>query len=467
MTLPVEDPTRFRRSVRAEDPRDIKPRYCVWEITLACDLGCKHCGSRAGNTRQHELTTAQCLEVVEQLKDSGFTEVTLIGGEAYLREDWDTIAAAITQRGMSCTMATGGRGMDAERVRRAEDAGLSHISFSLDGLEATHDAQRGVQGSWRAAVEGMERVAKSSMNVGMNSQINRLSAPELPALARLLIDMGGKGWQTQLTVPMGRGADRPRLLLEPYELLDLFPLLAWIKTERLRPHGVGLFPGNNIGYFGPYEEVLRYGGQVGTHWTGCHAGRHCVGVEADGKIKGCPSLPSDHFTGGYTHEARSQTSQGGHAKIVDVMRDAPEVNHSRLRSRDDLWGYCATCYYGDVCLGGCTWTAHCTMGKAGNNPFCIHRALEHESRGLRERLVRVAPPPGLPFDNGRFEIIVEEWPEEPALEGGAEPPATFLGFPLERLLALDWRDPSVWDDAPRREILRREARDGDLVMISG
>lgn len=445
----VEDPTALRRSIQGTEDQEIAPRYCVWEITLACDLGCKHCGSRAGNTRSSELSTEQCLDVVQQLKEGGFTEVTLIGGEAYLRPDWDIIASAITKAGMSCSMATGGRGINAERVKRAEDAGMSHISFSIDGLEETHDAQRGFIGSWKTAIEGAERVAASSMNVGMNTQINRLSMPELPAISRLLVDLGVKGWQIQLTVPMGRGADRPQLLLQPYELLDLFPLLAWIKTERLNPGGARLFPGNNIGYFGPYEEVLRYGGQQGTHWTGCQAGKHCIGVEADGKIKGCPSLPSDIYTGGYTQDDQ----------IIETMYNAPELNHVRQRTREDLWGYCKTCYYADVCKGGCTWTAHCTMGRSGNNPFCIHRAIEYEQQGLRERLVRTVPPPGEPFDHGRFEIILEEWTQEEPLNPEEMP--TLLGHSLVDLLNRDWRDGSVWTDAQRRDLLKRAPR---LVM---
>ena len=32
------------------------PRYVVWELTLKCDLACRHCGSRAGRVRQDELT---------------------------------------------------------------------------------------------------------------------------------------------------------------------------------------------------------------------------------------------------------------------------------------------------------------------------------------------------------------------------------------------------------------------------
>src|SRR5262249_54839548 len=61
--------------------------YAVWEITLACNLRCVHCGSRAGKARPNELTTAEALDLVEQLADLGVAEVSLIGGEAFLRPD--------------------------------------------------------------------------------------------------------------------------------------------------------------------------------------------------------------------------------------------------------------------------------------------------------------------------------------------------------------------------------------------
>ena len=43
------------------------PVHVVWEITLACNLKCAHCGSRAGRARPDEMTTAECLAVVDQL----------------------------------------------------------------------------------------------------------------------------------------------------------------------------------------------------------------------------------------------------------------------------------------------------------------------------------------------------------------------------------------------------------------
>ena len=98
-----------------------RPIYAVWEITLACDLACRHCGSRAGRARPDELSTEECLDLVRQLAELGVREVTLIGGEAYLRADWLEIVAAIRAHGMTPTMRSAGAvSMQSERAARAK-----------------------------------------------------------------------------------------------------------------------------------------------------------------------------------------------------------------------------------------------------------------------------------------------------------------------------------------------------------
>jgi len=374
------------------------------------------------------------------MAELGFREVTLIGGEAYLREDWDIIATEISKSGMTCGMTTGARGFTAERLQRAVDAGIKSISVSIDGLERTHNAQRGVKDSWRNAVESAERIAKTDIRLANNTQINRLSMPELPALADMLINIGCKAWQIQLTVPMGHAADRPDLLLQPYDLLTLFPLLTWIKENRLESEGITLFPGNNIGYFGPFESLLRYNGQAGSHWGGCPAGAWSIGLEADGKIKGCPSLPSGNYTGGNTKTDR----------LADVLASAKPVTFIRERTERDLWGFCQTCYYADICKAGCTWTAQVFLGRPGNNPYCIHRALQHEKQGKRERFSRVSHAPGLPFDQGRFELLLEDMPL-------TEDAPTVCGFTFDEVLALDWRSSSgIWDEKQLQKIIEKD-----------
>jgi radical SAM protein with 4Fe4S-binding SPASM domain len=388
------DPTK---AVRWWDGPDEPPRVCVWEITLQCDLGCRHCGSRAGKARPDELSTSEALDVVRQLAALGIREVTLIGGEAYLREDWVDIAAAITEAGMTCTMVTGGFGLDGLRVQEARAAGVRRIGVSIDGIGATHDRLRGRIGSFEAALAAAERITAAGIDFSVNSQINRVSLPELEAIARLIAEIGARAWQVQLTVALGRAADRPELILQPFHMLTLMPLLLRIKRTVLDPAEVLFVPGNNVGYFGPLERSLRLGGERGHMWNGCLAGRAALGLEADGTLKGCPSLPTAAYAAGSVRDT----------PIAELWRESPKITGLGRRSRADLWGFCADCEHGERCLGGCTWTAQALFGRPGNNPFCDHRARTLAAEGRRERIRLVERAPGQPFDHGRFELVEE------------------------------------------------------------
>jgi len=240
------------------DPRDTvrfwtegaRPTICVWEITLKCNLACKHCGSRAGPERLDELSTEEALKTVHYLHEAGVKEVILIGGEAYLRDDWLDIAAEITGLGMRCTMVTGGFQFDAFHLQEALAVGIEIIGISIDGIATTHDHLRGKIGSFEAAVK-TARLVRSSGVIGLtiNSQVNALSMPELFRLAELVVEVGASAWQLQVTVALGRAADRPEMLMQPYQMRELLPMLHRIKTDILDPANVQLFLGNNIGYF--------------------------------------------------------------------------------------------------------------------------------------------------------------------------------------------------------------------------
>ncbi len=371
----------------------------VWELTLACDLACGHCGSRAAKPREGELTTAEALDVVSQLAELGAREVSLIGGEAYLRDDWTTIARAIADAGMICSMVTGGRGFTKERARAARDAGLDSVSISVDGIGPTHDVQRGVAGSFEAAVRAFENLAEAGVPVSANSQLNRLSFPELDAMLDLFLQHGAHGWQVAMTVPMGRAQEHPDWLFQPRDLLVVFPKLAEL-SARAKAAGLRLFPGNNVGYFGPHEERLRgVGAEEGqtAYFQGCHAGVAGLGLEADGAVKGCPSLPTASYTGGHVRTER----------IASIWERAGELSFNRSDRAHELWGFCGGCYYRSVCKGGCSWTAHVFFGRRGNNPYCHHRALEHEKQGLHEVLPLRTPGDGSPFDHGAWDVRVE------------------------------------------------------------
>ncbi|MBZ5715290.1 radical SAM/SPASM domain-containing protein [Nannocystis pusilla] len=402
-SLPRPDDRRARAGVAGEVP---SPRYAVWELTLKCDQKCIHCGSRAGAARPGELSTAEALQLVADLRALGVGEVTLIGGEAYLRDDFILIARAIRNAGMDCTMTTGGLNLTEERVAALAEAGVRSVNLSIDGTEAAHDALRGVPGSFRRAFAALERLRAAGVARAVNTQINRLTLPTLEALQSLLLAEGIGGWQLQITAPFGNAADHPEILLQPFMLLEVFAVLERL-VARGAPHGQRLWPANNLGYFGPLEAELRGRQKAGGHYKGCIAGRHALGIEADGTIKGCPSL------GGRANAAGNVRER----PLREIWDSAPELQFTRKRTVDDLWGYCRECYYNDVCMAGCSATSEPLLGRPGNNPYCHHRALELDRAGLRERVEPVAPAPGVPFDHGLYRVVREAKDPELAARG--------------------------------------------------
>jgi len=402
--LPTADSRRLSKTWSGTAP---VPRLAVWEITLACDQQCIHCGSRAGAARPGELSTEECLDLVRQMKDIGVGEVVLVGGEAYLRNDFILIIRAIRDAGMSATMTTGGRTLTRARADAMVEAGISAVNVSIDGMEQAHDRLRGSEGSWRAAFAAMGHLRAAGANVHCNTQINRLSRNDLRPLQRALAQAGVTAWQLQITAPFGNAGDHPEILLQPYMYPALFDELEQLADDA-DTLGMKIWPANNLGYFGPLEARLRRLQKRGGHYKGCGAGRYVLGIEANGAIKGCPSLGGAANIGGTVREH----------SLRQIWEHAHELKYTRERTVTALWGYCGQCYYADVCRAGCTATSEPLLGRPGNNPFCHHRAQELAREGLRERIELVSKGPGLPFDHGLYRVITEALdPERRAAEG--------------------------------------------------
>ncbi len=401
------------RTAIGDEMNEVRPLLAVWELTMKCDQPCQHCGSRAGPARASELSPAEVLDVASRLVDMGCREVALIGGEAYLRPDLRDIVALLAGRGVRVTMQTGGRAFTAERARMLKDAGMTAIGVSVDGPEDVHDLLRGNAGSHAAALRALDNARDVGMVTTANTQVNRLNYRRLRETLAPLFARGIEAWQLQLTTPMGHAADRPEWLLEPFRIVEVIDTLAEIQAETLEVWQKGdrtrvpfnVSPGNNIGYFGPHEQLLRSRPMgLEEHWQGCRAGLNLISLESDGTVKPCPSLPTAPYRAGNVRDER----------IEDIwQKSSPEIAFARGAPTDDLWGFCATCYYGEVCRGGCSWTTHTVLGRRGNNPYCYHRVESLKKRGVRERLEQKERAAGEPYDFGRFELVEEPWVDDP------------------------------------------------------
>ena len=176
----------------------------------------------------------------------------------------------------------------------------------------------------------------------------------------------------------------PRMLLQPWDLLDVVPRVAALK-QRARADGILLMPGNNLGYFGPEEALLRSLARRRRGPLARLPGRPLRdGHRVRRRRQGLP-VAADRAL------RRRQPARAAARRASGTTR--PSSRFTRERTVDDLWGFCRTCAFADICLGGCTFTAHALFGRPGNNPYCHFRARIARERGLRERLVPREPRP--------------------------------------------------------------------------
>jgi radical SAM protein with 4Fe4S-binding SPASM domain len=276
-----------------------------------------------------------------------------------------------------------------------------------------HDRLRGVPGSFRQALTAIEEFARAGITPGSNTQVNRLSAPVLEETYEHIYAAGARMWQIQLTVPAGNAAEQVDLILQPWQIPETYDTLARL-FERGRKAGFRLFSGNNIGYFGPYEHLWRTMTDEPAYWDGCGAAESGMAIEADGVVKGCPSLHKGEYGGGNIRD-------GSLTDIWLAMQASVRPNVER-----PAWGFCGTCYYKSVCKSGCTWTAGALLGVPGNNPMCDHRARTLRDAGLRERFEQVSAAPDEPFAQGLWRLALE------TLDGAPLPESAYPVSPQPR-----------------------------------
>lgn len=344
------------------------PRNVVWELTLACNLRCRHCGSRAGQARDDELPTDRGLQLCHELAELGTRRVTLGGGEPTLHHCWGMYASTLVQLGVRVTMTTNGLHWDRQLARRAQAFGLESVCFSIDGLKQTHEHMRRVPGHFEQLLRALTICRDMKIPATVITTVTRGNLGELEDLHRLLGEYGVRSWQIQLGNPTGCMEDHPELVIAPEDVLEVVPLVARMRREGKRPR---IFAGDNIGYYGGCEPDLRNTKATVPFWAGCRAGCQVLGIESNGTVKGCLSLPSslnqvDDFVEGSVADR----------PLAEIWNSLNAFSYNRAFKLDDLGGFCRTCDYAEICRGGCFWTSYAHTRGQRDNPYCYYRQLK-------------------------------------------------------------------------------------------
>lgn len=200
---------------------DRSPLLVFYEVTRACDLACQHCRACA-QTQPHpsELSTEESLRLIDQLTEFPAPPMlVLTGGDPFKRADIFQLVRRAAWSGLDVSITPSATPLvTGAAIRALRDAGISRIAVSIDGADAaTHDAVRGVPGSFDRSL----RMLADARGEGIPTQVNTTVTPanfeQIESLAALLARCDIMMWSVFFLVPVGRAAGAARLTAEQCE----------------------------------------------------------------------------------------------------------------------------------------------------------------------------------------------------------------------------------------------------------
>ena len=358
----------------SQSPYAEQPFIVIWEMTQACDLACKHCRAAAIAMRNpDELSTEEARRLIDDVAAmQPQPNFVLTGGDPMKRPDLEEIIRyAARERGLRISITPSATPLvTQERIQACAEAGLARWAFSLDGATPeAHDFFRGQEGSFAITLRAIEDLRNLGLPLQINTTVSRYNQDSLPAIGKLVQELGAVLWSVFFLVPVGRGraddAVGPKETEAVLAWLEEFARTAtcdvktteapqWRRVLRERRQG-------------DEQQAARVADRVG------RAPRPVA--DGDGFI--FVSHKGDVYPSGFLPLALGNVRQ---TPLSEIYRSSPVL--LALRDRSQLRGKCRICAFREVC-GGSRARAYAITGDyLESDPYCPH--LPDPAAGYRQ-----------------------------------------------------------------------------------
>ena len=321
-----------------KDKRDVfreqhKLKDLFLELTLQCNLGCYHCGSRCEKNKQDAVPTEMLIHVLNRVKETYGIDgirIDITGGEPLLREDFFDIMKAIHELGFHFGMTSNATLITKEVAQKLHDVGLNAIAVSIDGVESTHDRLRGMNGAYKKAMTGIQNLIDVGGfdHLNITTVVNHETIHELDALYDIILDIDVDSWRIAGLEPIGRALEHKDLLLTADDWKYMLDFIYQKRCEQMP-----------VMYGCPHYLGIEYERDVRDWYFLCNAGIRVASIMANGDIGACLDI-----------ERMEETIQGNIYKddFVDVWENRFEIFRKRLSSRSKI---CKDCEHEPYCQG--------------------------------------------------------------------------------------------------------------------
>ena len=329
------------------------PICLTWELTYACNLACIHCLSSSGKRDPRELSTRQCMDIIDELQRMQVFYVNIGGGEPTVRPDFWELVDYATAHQVGVKFSTNGVRITPEVAQRLAASDYVDVQISLDGATAeVNDAVRGA-GSFAMATRALENLAAAGFaDAKISVVVTRHNVEQLDDFKALADQYGATLRITRLR-PSGRGAD---VWDELHPTADQQRILYnWLVA-----HGEGVLTGDSFFHLSGLGEPGALSGL-----NMCGAGKVVCLIDPVGDVYACPFAIHDRFLAGNV----LSDSVNGSGGFDNVWKNS--ALFTELRAPQSA-GACGGCDHYDSCRGGCMAAKFFTgLPLDGPDPECV------------------------------------------------------------------------------------------------
>lgn len=180
-------------------------------VSYRCNLRCKMCfyynEVEKGKTckliedrSSEELTLSQIKDLIDQCAKMKVKVFTIHGGEPLLYPNIFEVSRYARDKGMLVNFVTNGTLINEVMAKKIVNAGINHITFSLDGPRSVHDEVRSVPGTFDRLIKGIgilkDMEAKGAVvpNLSISTYVSAINQKRLAQTLRVINETGIKDW---------------------------------------------------------------------------------------------------------------------------------------------------------------------------------------------------------------------------------------------------------------------------------
>ncbi len=333
----------FLERLRQPSGKNLLPLAGSFEITLKCNVRCKHCYILYPGATSEEMSTDEVKRVLDILAENGVMLLLITGGEPLSRPDFKEIWRYAKQKGFILSLYTNATLIDEAIADFLAKWPPRRVEITIYGhTEATYEKVTGVKGSFSRFRRGVSLLRERGLRIALKTMVLKTNVHEFFEMKSWAEDQGSNFRFDSMINPRING-DRDVL------------------KERLDPEELGRFEATLDGgpdAFASYYSIIQKTPVSDKLFT-CGAGIKTFHIDPRGRLHPCMLWRKSPY------DLRNAPLTEGWREHVSRLRElkGPE-NGCNACSNRSLCGRCPAASFLEVNDPRKSVSYHCKVGEA-------------------------------------------------------------------------------------------------------